>query len=227
MVKPRHEIKVFITLSDYISIKNRLKNLATLDKNAGDSGIYHIRSLYFDNFNDKALMEKISGFNNREKFRIRFYNHNHSFIRLEKKSKLNGLCYKSSAPLTKEECQKILNGDINFLKDSNKDVLKEFYCKLKYQCLKPKTIVDYTREAYIFNAGNVRITVDRNIKSGLYSTNIFDPNLPTLGLVNDNPIILEIKYDNFLPDIIRDLVQTNTRRQTAVSKYAACRLFTV
>lgn len=227
MVKPRHEIKVFITLSDYIAIKNRLKNFATLDKNAGDSGIYHIRSLYFDNFNDKALMEKISGFNNREKFRIRFYNHNHSFIRLEKKSKSNGLCYKSSAPLTKEECERILNGDIEFLKDSNKDVLKEFYCKLKYQCLKPKTIVDYTREAYIFNAGNVRITVDSNIKSGLYSTNIFDPNLPTLGLVNDNPIILEIKYDNFLPDIIRDLVQTNTRRQTAVSKYAACRLFTV
>lgn len=227
MVKPRHEIKVFITLSDYISIKNRLKNFATLDTNAGDSGIYHIRSLYFDNFNDKALMEKISGINNREKFRIRFYNHNHSFIRLEKKSKSNGLCYKSSATLTKEECEKILNGDIEFLKDSNKDVLKEFYCKLRYQCLKPKTIVDYTREAYIFNAGNVRITFDYNIKSGLYSTNIFDPNLPTLGLVNDNPIILEIKYDNFFPDIIRDLVQTNTRRQTAVSKYAACRLFTV
>ena len=227
MVKPRHEIKVFITLSDYISIKNRLKTFATLDKNASDNGIYHIRSLYFDNFNDKALMEKISGFNNREKFRIRFYNHNHSFIRLEKKSKSNGLCYKSSAKLTKEECEKILNGDIEFLKDSNKDVLKEFYCKLKYQCLKPKTIVDYTREAYIFNAGNVRITFDSNIQSGLYSTNIFDPNLPTLGLVNDNPIILEIKYDNFLPDIIRDLVQTNTRRQTAVSKYAACRLFTV
>ena len=227
MVKPRHEIKVFLTLSDYISIKNRLKNFAKLDKNAGDSGIYHIRSLYFDNFNDKALMEKISGFNNREKFRIRFYNHNHSFIRLEKKSKSNGLCYKSSAPLTKEECEKILNGDIEFLKDSSKDVLKEFYCKLKYQCLKPKTIVDYTREAYIFNTGNVRITFDTNIKSGLYSTNIFNPELPTLGLVNENPIILEVKYDNFLPDIIRDLVQTNTRRPTAVSKYAACRLFTV
>ena len=227
MVKPRHEIKVFLTLSEYISIKNRLKNFAKLDKNAGDSGIYHIRSLYFDNFNDKALMEKISGFNNREKFRIRFYNHNHSFIRLEKKSKSNGLCYKSSAPLTKEECEKILNGDIEFLKDSSKDVLKEFYCKLKYQCLKPKTIVDYTREAYIFNTGNVRITFDTNIKSGLYSTNIFNPELPTLGLVNENPIILEVKYDNFLPDIIRDLVQTNTRRPTAVSKYAACRLFTV
>lgn len=227
MVKPRHEIKVFLTLSDYISIKNRLKNFAKLDKNAGDTGIYNIRSLYFDNFNDKALMEKISGINNREKFRIRFYNHNHSFIRLEKKSKSNGLCYKSSAPLTKEECEKILNGDIEFLKDSNKDVLKEFYCKLKYQCLKPKTIVDYTREAYIFNTGNVRITFDTNIKSGLYSTNIFDPNLPTLGLVDNNPIILEVKYDNFLPDIIRDLIQTNTRRPTAVSKYAACRLFTV
>lgn len=227
MVKPRHEIKVFLTLSDYIAIKNRLKNFAKLDRNAGDNGIYHIRSLYFDNFNDKALMEKISGFNNREKFRIRFYNHNHSFIRLEKKSKANGLCYKSSAPLSKEECEKILNGDIEFLKNSNKDILKEFYCKLRYQCLKPKTIVDYTREAYIFNTGNVRITFDTNIKSGLYSTNIFDSTLPTLGLVDSNPIILEVKYDNFLPDIIRDLIQTNTRRPTAVSKYAACRLFTV
>lgn len=227
MVKPRHEIKVFINYSDYISIRNRLKNVAEVDRNASENGIYHIRSIYFDNFNDKALMEKINGYNNREKFRIRFYNHNHSFIRLEKKSKSNGLCYKSSAPLTKEDCKKILNGDIEFLRDSDKDVLKEFYCKLKYQCLKPKTIVDYTREAYIYKAGNVRVTVDSNIKSGLYSTNIFDSDLPTLGLVNDNPIILEIKYDNFLPDIIRDLIQTNIRSQTAVSKYAACRLFTV
>lgn len=227
MVKPRHEIKVFINYSDYISIRNRLKNVAEVDRNSSENGIYHIRSIYFDNFNDKALMEKINGYNNREKFRIRFYNHNHSFIRLEKKSKSNGLCYKSSAPLTKEDCKKILNGDIEFLRDSDKDVLKEFYCKLKYQCLKPKTIVDYTREAYIYKAGNVRVTVDSNIKSGLYSTNIFDSDLPTLGLVNDNPIILEIKYDNFLPDIIRDLIQTNIRSQTAVSKYAACRLFTV
>ena len=91
MVKPRHEIKVFINYSDYISIRNRIKTFAKLDRNASENGIYHIRSLYFDNFNDKALMEKINGYNNREKFRIRFYNHNHSFIRLEKKSKSNGL----------------------------------------------------------------------------------------------------------------------------------------
>lgn len=227
MTKPRHEIKIFINYSDYISIKNRLKNFAKLDKNAGDDGIYHIRSLYFDNFNDKALMEKINGYNRREKFRIRFYNNDHTFIKLEKKSKANGLCYKSSALLTKIECEKILNGDIEFLKDSNKDILKEFYCKLKYQCLKPKTIVDYNREAYIFAPGNVRVTIDSNLKSGLYSTNIFDANLPTLGLVTENPIILEIKYDNFLPDIIRDLIQTNIRSQTAVSKYAACRLIKV
>lgn len=85
MTKPRHEMKVFINYSDYISIKSRLKNFAKLDKNASENGVYHIRSLYFDNFNDKSLMEKINGFNNREKFRIRFYNHNHSFIKLEKK----------------------------------------------------------------------------------------------------------------------------------------------
>ena len=124
MTKPRHEIKVFINYSDYLSIKNRLKHFATLDKNAGNDGVYHIRSLYFDNYSDKALMEKINGFNNREKFRIRFYNNDPSFIKLEKKSKSNGLCYKSSASLTKEDSEKILNGGIEFLKDSNKDVLK-------------------------------------------------------------------------------------------------------
>lgn len=227
MTKPRHEIKVFINYSDYISLKNRIKAFAKLDTNASENGIYHIRSLYFDNFNDKALMEKINGYNNREKFRIRFYNNNHSFIKLEKKSKSNGLCYKSSSPLNKDECIKIINGDIDFLINSENELLEEFYCKLKHQCLKPKTIVDYTREAYIFNAGNVRITIDSNIRSGLYSHDLFNSNLTTSRIIDGNPIILEIKYDNFLPEIIKDLIQTNTRNQTAVSKYAACRLLTV
>ena len=106
MSKPRHELKFFINLSDYYALKNRIKHIASLDKNANSNGIYNIRSLYFDNFNDKALMEKINGYSKREKFRIRFYNDNFSFIRLEKKSKINGLCTKFSAPLTKKNVRK-------------------------------------------------------------------------------------------------------------------------
>ena len=112
ITKPRHELKFFINVADYFAIKNRIKHIASLDLNAGVSGTYHIRSLYFDNFNDKALLEKVNGYSKREKFRIRYYNDNFDFIRLEKKSKINGLCTKFSAPLTKEQCEKILNNDI-------------------------------------------------------------------------------------------------------------------
>lgn len=227
MSKPRHEIKIFINYADYIILKSKLKHYALLDKNARESGSYKIRSLYFDNFNDKALMEKIHGYNNREKFRIRFYNFNSSFIKLEKKCKSNGLCYKTSAMLTKEETLKIVNGDLDFLLEKNLDLFTDFYHKLKTEFLKPKTIVDYTREAYILKAGNVRITIDSDVRSGLYSYDLFNKDLPTAPMILENPIILEVKYDNFLPEIIRDLIQLNNRSQTAASKYAACRLLTL
>lgn len=225
MNKPRHELKFFINIGDYFAIKNRLKYIASLDKNAGPSGNYHIRSLYFDNFNDKALMEKVNGYNKREKFRIRYYNDNFNFIRLEKKSKINGLCTKFSAPLTKDECEKILNNDIEWMLNSNRPLIQELYFKMKSQILKPKTVVDYTREAYIYNAGNVRITIDSNVRTGICSQDMFNTNLPTMKIPANDSIILEVKFDEFLPDIIKDVIQTNTRKATSISKYANSRMF--
>ena len=101
----------------------------------------------------------------------------------------------------------------------------DFYCKSKYQLLKPTTIVDYTREAYLYKIGNVRITFDMNVRSGLYSKNIFNKNLPVVNPINDNSIILEVKYDEFLPEIISNVIQTNNKQATAISKYASCRIY--
>ena len=223
--KPRHELKFFINVADYFAIKNRIKYIASLDLNASSSGTYHIRSLYFDNFNDKALLEKINGYSKREKFRIRYYNDNFDFIRLEKKSKINGLCTKFSAPITKEQCDKILNNDIELMLNSDKSLIQELYFKMKSQMLKPKTVVDYTREAYIYKPGNVRITIDSNVRSGICSQSLFDTTLPTMKIPNNDTIILEVKFDEFLPDIIKDVIQTNTRKSTSISKYASCRMF--
>lgn len=225
MSKPRHELKFFINISDYFAIKNRIKYIASVDKNANSSGTYHIRSLYFDNFNDKALLEKVNGYNKREKFRIRYYNDNFDFIRLEKKSKINGLCTKFSAPLTKEECEKILNNDIDWMLNSDKSLIQELYFKMKSQVLRPKTVVDYTREAYIYKPGNIRITIDSNVRTGICSQDIFNTKLPTMKLPNNDTIILEVKFDEFLPDIIKDVIQTNTRKSTSISKYASSRMF--
>jgi hypothetical protein len=171
------------------------------------------------------LNEKIDGYNKREKFRIRFYNDNFSFIKLEKKSKINGKCIKISAPLTKEDCEKILNNDTTWMINSKESLIQELYFKMKSQLLRPKTIVDYTREAYIYKAGNVRITIDTNIKSGLYSKDMFNMKLPKIRTISNDQIILEVKYDDFFPDVIKNLIQTSTRSATSISKYANCRMF--
>ncbi|CAK7059304.1 molecular chaperone [Tissierella sp. P1] len=224
-IKYRHEHKLYINLGDYYILRSRLKNIMRLDENSkGDSG-YFIRSIYFDDINDKALFEKISGVNHREKFRIRLYNNDASFIKLEKKVKDNGLTAKFSTKISIEECNRILSGDIDWIKFIDNSLLKELYIKMKSELFKPKTIVDYNREAYIYPIGNVRITFDRTIKSGVFSRNIFNENLPAVNVLDSKIIILEVKYDEFLPDVIADIIQVGDRRFTAVSKYALCRVF--
>ena len=223
--KFRNEIKHFINTLDSCVLRSRLKHMMSPDPFALKDGKYKIRSLYFDNYNDKALLEKINGVNNREKFRIRFYNNDTSFIKMEKKSKIRGLCLKTTAGISYEECKAILDGEISWMLDSNKPVLLELYMKMKDQGLQPKTIVDYNREAYMYKPGNVRVTIDSEIKTGVFSKDFLNTNLPTIGMYPAGLSILEVKYDEFLPEIIRDILQTNEHRSTSVSKYASCRIY--
>ena len=220
----RHEYKHTINLMDYHSLRRRLLAIARPDAHAGQNGRYRVRSLYFDNENDLALREKLYGLPNREKYRIRLYNGDDTLIRLEKKSKVSGLCQKQSAALTREQTERILRGDTAHLAETSDAVLTEFHAKAQYKRLRPKTIVDYDREAYTFPHGNVRVTFDMNIRTGLYATDLFRTGT-TLQAQEPGLMLLEVKYDNFLPDIMRDIIQTNTRHTEAFSKYAACRMY--
>lgn len=222
-MKFRHELKQEITYADMLVLRQRLKTVMQKDSHATD-GRYEIRSLYFDNLNDKALREKIDGINVREKFRIRYYNGDTSLINLEKKSKINGLCLKESVRLTIEQTEAILNGDYIWMEESKESLIRELYIKMKHEGLRPKTIVDYTREAFVFRPGNVRITLDYNIRTGLYAVDFLNNSCVTVPIAN-NPIILEIKWDEYLPDIIKDIIQLNRGRIGAFSKYAACRMY--
>jgi len=217
----RHEYKQIINYLDVITLKNKLSFLMEHDEHAGDDGVYIIKSLYFDNYLDKALCEKQDGVNKREKFRIRYYGNDTSFIRLEKKSKINGLCNKQSAPLTASECQKIIDGDTEFLLESSHNLLREFYAKMRYQVLRPKCIVKYARESFVYLQGNVRVTIDSQI-SGSYNVREFlNPDLQYLKLFDNT--VLEVKYDEYLPQIIKNAVQLKSRKASAFSKYAAAR----
>lgn len=219
----RHEWKHEITYLDMLLIRQRLKVVAKVDKNAVD-GKYQIRSLYFDTPSDTALREKLNGVSRREKFRIRYYNGNTSFINLEKKIKMAGLGTKISANLTKEQAQAIVDGNLDWMKENEQELVRELYVKMKNDGLRPKTIVDYEREPFIFSAGNVRVTLDYNIRTGLGCTDFLNTECITVP-VAESPIILEVKWDNFLPSVIKDAVQLENRQTKAFSKYAVCRMY--
>lgn len=222
----RNELKYNINYADYLALRQRLRVIMKQDPHADESGTYQIRSIYFDDPNDKALREKIDGVNKREKFRIRYYNDDFSHISLEKKMKTNNLCMKLSAPLTEDECRRLLAGDTQWMLRHPDALIQEFYVKMRHQLLRPCVLVSYLREAYIFSAGNVRICFDSNISSTLFHR-AFLEEMPVDITVLDEPgqMIYEIKYDDYLPEFIACTIQTGGLRQQAFSKYAACRRF--
>ena len=222
-VQFRHEWKHELSCADMLVLRARLRAVMKPDPHAID-GKYHIRSLYFDNLDDKALREKIDGVNMREKFRIRLYNCDPSVIHLEKKAKRNGLGTKFSANLSAEEAQKIVDGDLDWMLASERPLVQELYCKMRCQGMRPKTIVDYTREPFIYGPGNVRVTLDYDIRTGLKCTDFLNPQAVTVP-AGDAPILLEVKWDNFLPSIIRAAVGVPDRRVGSFSKYAQCRIY--
>ncbi|MBQ3077613.1 MAG: polyphosphate polymerase domain-containing protein [Clostridia bacterium] len=223
-LKLRHELKHLISPQDDLLVTARLRKLFRHDENADSHGSYRVSSCYFDTPYDKALRQKVDGVDRREKFRLRYYGDDPSFLRLEKKFKINGLCGKHSVRLTEEEARRILAGEIDFLARSDHPLLLELYSKMRGQLLAPKTIVTYDREAFLYGPGNVRVTIDRHLRSGLGSLAFLDPALPHLP-VSEGLRVLEVKYDAFLPEIVALAVQVPGRQAAANSKYAICRRY--
>ena len=218
----RHEYKHEISTADSLALKSRLSAVMNYDSHYPD-GTYLVRSLYFDDLYDRALREKLDGVGKREKFRIRLYNRDDSFISLEKKSKINGLCQKQSVLIDSGLAKRLSRGDYGGSEGCGSPLLTELYVKMKGG-ISPKVLVDYTRTAFVFAPGNVRVTIDSDVRTGLKCTDLLDADCVTLP-VPKSPCILEVKWDEFLPDIIRDAVNIPFRRASAFSKYAACRMY--
>jgi len=218
----RHEQKYYINSSDYAQLRAMLRTVAKPDVHALSDGTYRVRSLYFDNYSDKVITDKLSGQSRREKFRVRYYNGDTSFIRLERKSKANKLSYKEDTMITAAQCMALIAGDYSCLNMPGDPLMMELYAKVRCQNLRPKSIVDYDREAYTYRAGNVRITFDANVRTSNNIAGFLDPEQVTIPAANT--IIMEVKYDGFLPDMIRGLLSSGCSNQTEFSKYVAARL---
>ena len=219
----RHEVKHEISNHDMLILRQRLRAVMKPDTHAVN-GQYKIRSLYFDNLDDKALREKLDGVLTREKYRIRLYNNDPSTIRLERKFKHDGLGYKTSAKLTPEQAKAIADGNVEWMPSSTNEVILGFYTRIRNEGLKAKVIVDYIREPFVFAPGNTRVTLDYDIRTGLSSTDFLNPDCVTIPIYG-SPCIFEVKWDNYLPDVVRDAVQLDGRRSGAFSKYAASRMY--
>lgn len=223
MNKYRHELKFKISNSAAEVLKYKLSLIMDKDKFAKyKDGSYTIKSLYFDDRESTSYYEKIDGVLYRKKYRIRIYNDDNRFIRLEKKMKHNNLTAKEQVLISKEIYSKILNGRIDDI-DNAEGLLEEFINEVKYKSLIPSIIVDYHRTAYTYRVSDVRITFDSNIKSGLYNYDLFESNAPLYTVDEVGKQVMEVKFNEILPLHIANLLQDIPSCREAVSKFAICR----
>lgn len=217
----RHELKYLISEGEYQLLRLRLQNVMKLDPNASD-GKYMIRSLYFDDYWNSAYEEKENGVYLRKKYRIRIYNYSDSNIKLERKKKVGSYIYKESAPLTREEVERILNGDYDFLLTSSYPLCREFYVECVNHVMRPRVIVDYEREPWIMDIGTVRVTFDMDVRAAIAGYDIFDDTLPVLSVLEPHKLVMEVKFTELLPQIVREILPPASQELTAVSKYVLC-----
>lgn len=217
----RNEWKYLISWGEKELITSRIAPLLRPDPNAVNGG-YLIRSLYFDDYWNTAYEQKESGVLERKKYRIRIYNYSDRSIKLERKKKYGAYIYKQSAKITRSEFEAILAGDYNFLLKSSQPLLQEFYVECRCHNLRPRTIVDYEREPWILDAGTVRITFDQNVRAAVGSFDIFDPSLPCLSVIDPGRLVMEVKFTEFLPKFVQDILPPQRAEMTAVSKYVLC-----
>lgn len=214
----RHEWKYLINTAEKELIVLRLKEFLELDAHAAGGG-YMIRSLYFDDYWNSAYEEKDAGVLMRKKYRIRIYNCSDKSIRLERKKKFGSYIYKEDAPLTRKETEMILDGKYDFLLKSEHSLCREFYVECMCNVMRPRLIVDYDREPWVMDAGTVRITMDSEVRAAVGGFDLFDSTLPTVSVLEPGKLVMEVKYTEMLPQLIRNVVPPGAEEFTAVSKY--------
>ena len=222
----RHELKYVITGAQIPMIKNRINHLLMPDRHAGVDGCYSIRSLYFDDYANRCFYENENGTDPREKFRIRIYNHSSERITLECKRKERGMTHKTSCPLTLEQTLILMEGGTIPEIGSQPPLLQKLTSQMLLRRMRPVVIVEYDRIPYVYKDGNVRVTLDMNVSSSKEVRSFLDESIVRRPIMPVGLQLLEVKYDEFLPDFIYRNLNLENLSQTAYSKYYLCRKYT-
>lgn len=224
-MQPRHEIKFHISPLDAEALARRLEVVMQRDRHADPrTGEYTIRSLYFDDAWNSAFNDKLDGVMHRDKYRIRIYNTPKTPITIERKRKMGDLIQKDGVRITQRLAQQLMRADPTGLETIGRPLLTDVAVQMSTKLLKPAVIVEYDREAFTYPVEDVRVTIDKRVRTGLGNKNLFDPNLQTLEVMDRGTWVLEVKYNNYLPDFIAAIIGVPAER-SAISKYTLCRRF--
>jgi hypothetical protein len=231
----RHELKYLIDDAAFLRLYHALspvlqRDLHEFDHQPGALGGYRIRSLYFDDHARTGIFDKLAGTDPRHKYRVRIYNGEDNVIRLEKKIKSGSLTQKHSCSLTRLQVDSLLDGDADpvymaLLQASGRSeqtLLGQFYTEWQTRQLRPRLLVDYWRLPFVWPDGNVRVTFDRFLATGFYRQDLWDPDAAMQSVLPPQMVILEVKYDHFLPAFICGLLELSGAIPIAVSKYVQC-----
>lgn len=218
----RHELKFMLHENQAQILKQRLKYIIPKDRHIAQEGIYKVRSLYFEDYFNQGYETKTMGVSERYKYRIRIYNDKESPIRLERKQRKDRYVSKETALLCKNEFYQILEGRYDFLEKNPQTLCPQFYVACRTRKLRPKIVIDYEREPYVYGGGQVRLSFDRNIRASVMGHDIFDARLPMVGILKPEELILEVKFTEFLPDVIERILPIQSSTRSAFSKYTLC-----
>lgn len=224
--KYRHELKYQVTDAQIQMLRMRMRHLLPLDSHVAQTGSYRIRSLYFDDYDDRCMKENENGTDPREKFRIRIYNGSSDRITLECKRKERGKTYKTSCPLTAQQTKQLMAGKVISDLAQQPPLLRKLTLQMMTRRLRPVVIVEYERIPYVYKNGNVRITLDTKIASSSAVEQFLEPQISSRPVLPVGQQLLEVKYDEYLPDFIYRSLMLPNLRQTAFSKYYICRKYT-
>lgn len=223
----RNELKYIVSARQIAILRSRIRPLMDLDAHTGKKGKYTIRSVYFDDYKDTCYMENESGTSPREKFRIRIYNADEKTIRLELKRKEGGKTHKDACLLTADQCRAFLEGKGMACAGGYPPVFQKFILKYRTELYRPKVIVEYDREPYVYKAGNVRVTFDTDIRSSNHVETFFEKDVFSRLIMPAGCHLMEVKYDEFLPDVIYNSLQMDSLSQETFSKYYLCRRYNI
>ncbi len=213
----RHEYKYLISRAGAELLRRRLPTLMAPDPHVGERGRYCIRSLYFDDLHFSAYGDKMAGIRDRVKYRLRCYNGNTAFIRLEKKEKRGDLTRKTGQTVTPEQARALQS----CLRGTGSDLLGELHTAIGCG-LRPAVLVEYDRTPFVCAAGNTRITLDENIRTKPYRENLWEPDSSMLPVLEPGQAVLEVKFDDFLPGCLSAALEDIPKVGLAVSKYVLC-----